>query len=134
MQNRGSVHETPANALPRELGLGLGTTAQADPFQDSLSVCTMPDASVYEPTAMQKVDVGHETLVSVFDPSPLLGLGIADHCVSATARPEGPSVMAVSAVASTTKDSKKRRDDSVNRPGFHRGSVVWETASAAGGI
>ena len=51
------VQETPSRLLLAVPGLGVVTTDQVDPFQVSAS-----DPAVSDPTAMQKLEVGQETL------------------------------------------------------------------------
>jgi hypothetical protein len=54
------THDTLVRLLPMLLGLGLGTTDQTVPFQDSVNVV---DVVVPEdvPTAMQKIELGQDT-------------------------------------------------------------------------
>jgi len=56
------THDTLPRSLPSP-GLGLGTTDQTDPFQDSASVVA---ALLSFPTAMQKVVLVHDTLLRLF--------------------------------------------------------------------
>ncbi len=53
------THDTLLSLLGNP-GLGLGTTDQADPFQDSVKVAESPVPPL--PTAMQKVVLVHDTL------------------------------------------------------------------------
>lgn len=69
------VHETAWRPLPSGPGLGVGVTVQADPFQLSAN-----DPAASDPTVMQKVAVGHETLISEVYPSGFVG-GMTDQVV-----------------------------------------------------
>ena len=53
------VHDTPLRSSPMLPRLGLGKTAQAVPFHDSVNVIPLDS-----PTAMQLVALKHDTLFS----------------------------------------------------------------------
>jgi hypothetical protein len=59
------THDTPLRLFHPVLGLGLGTTDQTEPFQDSVKVVAwtpVPTTIESLPTAMQKVVLSHDTL------------------------------------------------------------------------
>jgi hypothetical protein len=65
------LQETPCRLSLVELGVGPGTTVHVDPFQLSLR-----EPPVSDPTAMQKLLVGQETLWSELKPVGLDGATI----------------------------------------------------------
>ena len=73
------TQESPWSAPP--VGLGLGVTDQATPFQDSTSVFTFPVVLPVSPTATQLACPVHETALSSPPLSPLFGPETIDQSV-----------------------------------------------------
>ena len=59
---------------------GLGTTLHAEPFQCSVSVCSMAPFE-YQPTAQTSSALRASTAYRRFAPTPTFGLGTTDHPV-----------------------------------------------------
>jgi hypothetical protein len=56
-------HETPLSALVMVPGSGLATMDHVVPLKVSISVAVIPDPPVDDPTAVQAVEVVHDTAV-----------------------------------------------------------------------
>jgi hypothetical protein len=81
VQAEGLLHETPPRVLFWMLEvLGLGTIDHAEPFHDSISVWFSAPSTASTPTAVQAVELLHETPVNELGwLSEVLGLGTIDH-------------------------------------------------------
>ena len=75
------VHATPERMLDCAAAFGLARTDHDDPFQDSVSVCAVPDVLKRRPTAVQLALLIHDTPErALLAKSGAFGLVIVDHC------------------------------------------------------
>ena len=81
VQAAAEIHDTPARDLLAVGWLGLGTTDQLAPFQDSIKVAERALLVVVEPTAVQAAAETHDTPVRELPAVPRLGLGTTDQLV-----------------------------------------------------